>query len=82
MTSHILIQDLIRRLAKKHNMTIDQMKDLFESPFHVTIDAIKGANRETEEFPIIRVINFGVFYPSMKKVRIMNENFKKKYETV
>lgn len=82
MTSPILQQDLIRDLAKKYKMTIEQMKDLVESPFHVAVDAIRSSDRENLIFPSVRIINFGVFYPSPTKVKVINERSKKKNEAV
>ncbi len=82
MTSQMLIRDLIKSLAKKYKLTEEQIKKIINSPFDVTVEAMKSGDRKTQEFPSIRIINFGLFYVPENKKAIMKHFVDKRKHAV
>lgn len=58
-------RSIIKKLAKKHNLEIEQVEDILESPFKFirkTITAVDAKNIETEEEFLEKCKNFNIPY--------------------
>lgn len=61
------------KLAKKHGITLSQMREIAEAPFRLLLKVTAESDRENLIFDSLRIINWGLF--SVKKGRL--EHFKK-----
>ena len=57
------VREIIKNLAKKYNLPISEIEKIVESPFRFQAYIMKEkTNRETLEFPSVRIKNFGIFH--------------------
>ena len=78
MTSQQLLQDLIKRLALKYELPENMVRRMTRAPFEVLIKAMKEGNRETGEFPSVRIPNWGLFYAPAHRVEFFKTLKRKK----
>lgn len=70
----------IHSVALNHHLPDQVVNDIIESVFKFTHGVIEQADRETANFPIIGLINFGKFFVTEQKKKFITEvlNDKKK----
>lgn len=61
------------RIAKKYNISVNQMREIAEAPFRLLLKITSESDRDNLIFDSLRIINWGVF--AVKKGRL--EHFKK-----
>jgi len=73
------VKVLFKELAKKYDLTLEQLEEIFEAPFRLQVENMKKrCDRRKLTFPSLRIPYFGIFYcPEWHKQRL-----KKKNETI
>lgn len=66
---------IIKNLANKYNLTMEEVEKIVYSPYHFLADIIKyETDRETQTFPSLRIKNFGIFFsPPWVKEKFKNK---------
>lgn len=62
-------KDIIRDLYRRHGITEEQAKEIIKSQFRKLLKTMAEYSYMEENYPAIRLINFGLFFvkPSKKK---------------
>lgn len=79
MTSQETKEEL-KIYSKKHNITLDQLKELVYLVFKFVRSKIKSADATKDFFPSVRVMGLGVFYVTPFKRKRIKERLKKEKE--
>lgn len=63
----------IHSVALNHHLPDRVVNDIIESAFKMVHDTIESSNRETADFPVISLINFGKFIVTDQKKIFIRE---------
>jgi len=75
------MKEEIRKISSKHNIKVDQVKELIYFMFKFVREIIRTADRYKEYFPVVRLMGIGVFFVSdsrKKRIKKKIENDKNK----
>ena len=73
----------VKEIAKKHNLTAEQVLHMGRSQFEFTAQVMKAGIHETREYKTVCLPMFGKFLPSKGKIqRIVNAETKRRRDGV
>jgi nucleoid DNA-binding protein len=74
------MREVFKRIAVENNMTIPEVKEIWESQFKTVFKSMEE-NFCNEEAPKIKLTGFGSFYPNTFQIKKYKEKYNEKHQS-